>query len=362
MDLIDHAALRRKGGAMNDFLVSLCTIAYNEQEYIGDLLNDFLSQTYPKDKTEIVLVDSASTDDTKGVFERFREEHIHEYRNIIIADNPKKIQAAGWNKVITVSTGDIIFRIDAHARIPENFVENNVRHHRDGEMVTGGVRPNIIDDETPWKRTLLMAESSLFGSSVADFRRSSEKKYVKSVFHAAYRREVFENAGLFNESLGRTEDNEMSLRIRDAGYKICLCPDIISYQHTRNSLKKMLRQKYGNGYWIGRTLGISPRCASLYHLVPFAFVLGIVAALALSFVSWVFPTLFFGLYLLASVVMSVAAILPEKKKHPVFLLLPPLFFLLHISYGVGTVAGLFSLLFNPPSAKEKEILRLPKKD
>lgn len=28
---------------------------------------------------------------------------------------------------------------------------------------------------------------------------------MKSVFHGAYRKEVFEKAGLFNESLGRTE-------------------------------------------------------------------------------------------------------------------------------------------------------------
>ena len=34
--------------------------------------------------------------------------------------------------------------------------------------------------------------------------------------------------GLFNENLGRTEDNEMHYRIRKAGYKICFNPDIIS--------------------------------------------------------------------------------------------------------------------------------------
>ena len=34
-------------------------------------------------------------------------------------------------------------------------------------MVVGGVRPNIVDEETPWKDTLLLAESSMFGSSIA---------------------------------------------------------------------------------------------------------------------------------------------------------------------------------------------------
>ena len=73
-------------------------------------------------------------------------------------------------------------RIDAHAEIPPEFIERNVNYHKQGEMITGGARPNIIDRETAWKRTLLMAESSMFGSSIADFRHNSEKRYVKSIF------------------------------------------------------------------------------------------------------------------------------------------------------------------------------------
>lgn len=52
----------------------------------------------------------------------------------------------------------------------------------------------------------------------------------------------------YNEELGRTEDNEIHYRMRKAGFKLCYCPEIVSYQHTRNTLKGMLKQKYGNGY------------------------------------------------------------------------------------------------------------------
>lgn len=340
---------------MNDFLVSICVVAYNEESYLPTLFNDILAQTYPKEKTEIVLVNSMSTDSTKQLCNDFKSQHKDEYHNIVIADNPKRLQAPGWNVAITSSSGDIIFRIDAHAQIPPEFVQNNVRHHEEGEFVTGGVRPNIIDGDTPYKRTLLMAESSMFGSSVADYRRNSEKSYVKSIFHPAYRREVFEKSGLFNEALGRTEDNEMSLRIRDNGYKICMCPDIISYQHTRSSLKKMLKQKYGNGYWVARTLKICPRCISIYHLVPFVFLLGIICAIGLSFVSWIFPALYFGLYALVAVLMAVCAIVTEKKRHIVNLILPILFFLLHFSYGFGSLVGFLSLIKKPPTEAEKTV-------
>lgn len=91
----------------------------------------------------------------------------------------------------------------------------------------------------------------------------------------AHSREVFENTGLFNENLARTEDNEMNYRIRKKGYKICFDPNIKSYQYTRNDLLKMLEQKFLNGYWIGLTLGVCPKCISIYHLIPFLFVLAV---------------------------------------------------------------------------------------
>ncbi len=67
-------------------------------------------------------------------------------------------------------------------------------------MVVGGVRPNIVDEETPWKDTLLLAESSMFGSSIAPYRNggngTEEKIYMKSLFHAAYRREVLKKSDI----------------------------------------------------------------------------------------------------------------------------------------------------------------------
>ena len=124
-----------------------------------------------------------------------------------------------------------MIRVDAHASIPREFVRKNVEILETGEMVSGGPRPNIIDESTPWKETLLLAEQSMFGSSMASYRRSQKKQYVKSLFHGAYRREVLEKVGGFDEQLGRTEDNEFHYRIRKAGYKICYSPGIISYQH-----------------------------------------------------------------------------------------------------------------------------------
>lgn len=325
-------------------IISVGVVAYNEQNTLPKLFECIKAQTYPHDKMEIVLVDSMSKDDTKSLMEKFKKEN-KDFYNIQVLDNPQKKLAGGWNVILKNYHGDAVVRIDAHAEIPEDFVRKNVEVLESGEYVSGGLRPNIIDESTPWKETLLLAEQSMFGSSIAPYRRSEKKTYVKSVFHGAYKREVFDKVGFFNEQLGRTEDNEINYRIREAGYKICYSPDIVSYQHTRNSLKAMLKQKYGNGYWVALTLKACPKCLSVYHFVPFCFVLGIIGTSILAAFGFPFLAyLMWGMYWLAAVAMSVLSVKGVKKTW-CQLALPFLFFLLHVSYGIGSLVGMVKLPF-----------------
>ena len=346
-------------------IVSVCVVAYNEEKVLGKLLEDIQAQDYDHEKMEILLIDSMSTDHTRDIMEKFRETE-KSFLKISVFSNEKKKLAPGWNVALKNYIGDAIIRIDAHATIPNNFIRKNVEILESGESVCGGIRPNIIDEHTPWKDTLLLAEQSMFGSSIAPYRSGKKKTYVKSLFHGAYRREVFDKIGFYNEELGRTEDNEIHYRMRKAGYKLCFDPDIISYQYTRSSLKAMLKQKYANGYWIGKTSKVCPKCLSIYHFVPFAFVSAIIASgsvigatglaecikkrhnhtlgkgiSALRKVTVVLTTVMWVLYaLMASGMAAVSAFKAEDKRNITNACLPVLFLLLHLSYGIGTIAGL----------------------
>jgi len=324
--------------------VSLCVVAYNEEQFLPNLLKDLENQTYPHDLTEIVLIDGNSKDNTKQIMTDFAKD-ANSFYSVQVLNNPQRIQAAGWNIAIENAKSDIIIRIDAHTHIPAEFTAKNMALQEKGEYVTGGVRPCLIDNPTPWKKTLLEVENSMFGSSVSKGRKNTESCYVKSMFHAAYRREVFEKAGNFNTKLLRTEDNEMHYRIREAGYKLYCDPDIVSYQYARSNFKKMVKQKYGNGYWIGLTLGICPGCISLFHLVPFVFVLGIVFTSILALFSfWYLAVAMWTLYALFVLTGTVCTILNKQANRWTFLM-PALFLIMHISYGVGTLVGLVKMPF-----------------
>ena len=183
--------------------ITIAVIAYNEENTIKNILDDISRQDYDHNLMEVVLVDSASTDGTKAVMQKFADENKMGARQIVVLDNPKKTLPCGWNVLLDNYTGEAVIRVDAHAHIPVDFVSKNVKVLEEGEMVVGGVRPNIVDEETPWKDTLLLAESSMFGSSIAPYRNggngTEEKIYMKSLFHAAYRREVFEKIGHYKE-------------------------------------------------------------------------------------------------------------------------------------------------------------------
>ncbi|KAF1298824.1 glycosyltransferase [Enterococcus sp. JM4C] len=325
-------------------LVSLCVVAYNEENTIQSLFEDIKMQTYLHKNIQIVLVDGNSEDRTREMMDKFSESH--DFYGVKVIGNPKRKQASGWNKAITNADGDVIIRVDAHASIPPTFIQKNIDIIESGEMISGGKRPNILVNSTDWTNTLLMAESSMFGSSFAPYRKSEKKKYVNSMFHAAYKKEVFETAGLFNEDLGRTEDNELHYRMRKAGYNFCYSPEIISYQHVRSTLRKMIQQKFSNGYWIGRTAFICPRCLSMYHFVPLIFFLAIVLSILAVIKSTTFLILLLSLYFIVAVLMSITSIITEKKFTIEMCLLPLLFFLLHFSYGIGTFIGIITYPFN----------------
>ena len=324
-------------------IVSIAVVAYNEEAYLPKLLEDILDQDYPKDKTEVLLIDSCSKDQTLQIMENFANgPKAKEYRNISVLPNPKGNIPAGNNIALKNYTGDAIIRIDAHARIPKEFIRKNAEVLERGELASGGKRPCLTMNESAWAKTLLIAENSKFGSGGASYRGSETEGYEDSLFCGMYRREVFERVGLYDERLPRSEDNEMSFRMRKAGIKLHYDPGIIYYQYMRSSLKAMLKQKFGNGKAVSKTTKIAPGCFTLFHFVPFVFVLAVIVCIVVAALGfpWLLVALF-GLYFIMAIAFTILGSVREGF-YITNLLLPGIFLIMHICYGTGTIAGFFA--------------------
>ena len=317
--------------------ISFIIVAYNAEHCLGALLDDLVNQTIPAEQIELLLVDSASTDNTAQVMSAFAECAPFAVQ---LLHNPKRWLASGINVALAAATGDAVIRLDAHARIPADFLEKNLAALQKGEDIVGGCvaggNPN-----TDWEAVLRTVDTSRFCGGAAPFRNSGEARYVDTLAYALYRREVYDKVGAYDERLRRTEDNDMHYRMRSAGYRFYFSPEIISYHAARSTMRGQLRQKWGNGYWIGRTMRIQPRCFAPRHLIPAAFVLAIIACLLLlPFAAWPMALLLLS-YLSCDFYFAVRGALSQSRGRLLAAVtLPFLYPAVHIAYGVGTLAGL----------------------
>ena len=332
--------------------VSIIITARNEEKYLPMLFEDILNQTFQLQNIEVVLMDSNSTDNTRLVMEEFKKNN--ETLSVQIVTNERQIQAAGFNEGVKHATGDVVLKIDAHSRIPADFVQKNVDEILAGAYVCGGNRPTVVDSADDFSKTLHIVEESALGSSIANYRKSDVKRKVNSIFHGMYRKEVFDKVGLADERLLRTEDNEFHYRVRKAGYDIIFNPEIESYQYIRPTFTKMIQQKFANGYWIGLTSHVCRDCLSLFHFGPGVFVATLLVLMMLTLVSFVPLLTVVFLYLLVVLGLSIFEI-SKQKFNPTLLLIPFIMIAIHFAYGVGTIKGwIFGFEFKKEYFDEEE--------
>ncbi len=319
--------------------VSFIVVALNAEDCLPCLLSDLLQQTYPSDLTEAILVDSASTDGTRAIMEDFRGRAPFP---VTVLSNPRRWLASGCNLAIAAAHSDALVRLDAHARIPEDFLARSVSALSEGENIVGG---SVASAEPSGDYAVLLRalDTSRFCGGAAAFRNEGKPRYVDTLAYALIRRRVFDAVGLYDERLRRTEDNELHYRMRRAGFRFFYTPSIHSVHAARDTLSGHFRQKWGNGYWIGRTMHIQPRCFAPRHLVPMFFVLAIMLGLALLPVSRVPLGLLLSCYIVLDVAFTLeAAVQARKAGMLLFFLLPFLFPSMHLTYGIGTLAGLLT--------------------
>jgi len=319
-------------------LVSVVVGLLNEEKFLPRLIEDFKKQTYNHNEIEFIFIDGMSKDDSWKILEDFKNSN-HDFYDVVLLKNPKVILSAGMNVGIKAARGECILKVDCHSHITDNFIENNVKIIEEGEDVCGGPRPNIIENADNFSKTLLLVEENMFGSGIADYRKKTTKKYVSSVFQGMYKKSIFDKIGLLDEKVGRVEDNELHYRIRKNGYKIRYSNDILSYQYTRPTLKRMLKQKYSNGYWIGKVSHVYPKAFSIFHFVPLAFVLAIIFSLCMIPITSIFIILLSSVYFLFTILITIMTII-NNKFNITILLMPIILFLIHVYYGVGTLVGL----------------------
>lgn len=318
--------------------VSALIVMRNEHNYIKSSLMSFVNQTYPKDRYEIIVVDGESDDGTLDIVNDIIHEYSTESFHIRLVKNPKRILASGWNIGIQSAKGEYVTRIDAHAVAAPDFIEKSMNTMLSVEAVCVGGKLDSIPLEGD---DLLVSKvlSSSFGVGNSSFRVSDNPGYADTAVYGLYKKSVFDEVGFFDERLVRNQDIDLHSRIRKAGYKFYFNPEIHSVYHTRSSVKKMVKQAYGNGKWNMVLVKKGSSALSLRHMVPFFFVTYLFLSIVGGFLYWPIWALS-GCVLVLYFILGFLAGAKKVSSFKDRLKMPFLFFLLHSSYGIGYYAGL----------------------
>ena len=326
-------------------MLSVICPVYNEEKYIVSCIESILQQDYPRNDMEVLFVDGMSTDRTREIIETY----LRKYSFLRVLDNPEKIVPCAMNKGIMESRGEVIVRIDAHTLYAKNYFSVLVRQlgQLQADNVGAFCRTNVLNKNA---KTLAIREvlSNKLGVGNSVFRTGvDEVMEVDTVPFGCWRREVFDKYGYYDTRLVRNQDIELNKRIIRGGGKIYIVPDTYCTYLARETFKGVAKNNFQNGEWNILTVYFTRQfdSLSLRHFVPMMFVASLILPLLLSvFYLNVIWLAVFSLCLYLCLLLIISFRLALKKRLSIFFLLCS-FCVLHVSYGCGSIVGVWKVLF-----------------
>ncbi len=326
-------------------MIKVCIIlpTYNEEKHIANCLNSILNQDYNLSEVEVLVIDGMSTDKTRVIV----NDYVNRFSFIKLLENPLRNVSPGLNLGIKIAQADFILRLDAHAHFPSNYVSCLVSNSlRLGADNIGGIIKTKPANDTSIANSIAIALSHPFGMGNSYFRIGTNKiKQVDTVPFGCFRKEIFDKIGLFDIDLIRNQDDEYNGRIIKNGGKIFIIPDLIIEYYSRESIQKVGKMFYQYGLFkplVNRKLG---QPATIRQFIPPAFVLLLFAGSFFSLFCVVFFKIFvFVLVLYFSISFFISFTKIKKKQLEVFYELPVVFFVIHLSYGLGYFIGIYKFL------------------
>ena len=210
---------------------SIIIPAFNSDQ---DLLMLLLSMRSKKiaEKSEIIVVDYESTDNTKEIVKMYG------FARLICIDFCSKGKAR--NEGIKKSTGDVIVNIDSDVEILDGWFEA-MKETMNYADIVAGYSPDPLDRQLPRVPIWVDGQDITFPTC-----------------NIAYKRSVLDKVGLFNEEQDMAEDCELNYRCVKAGYTIAYNPKMKLYHHQRETKRGFIKQAFINGKARARLRALHP--------------------------------------------------------------------------------------------------------
>jgi succinoglycan biosynthesis protein ExoA len=330
--------------------VSVVIPCRDEGEFIEDLLDAVRAQDLPPGET--IVVDNGSTDASVAIVQAYAARHPEMPLRVLHCARPGA--AAAMNTGIRAATGEVIVRIDGHSRPRPDYIRRAVAHLQDPKAgVIGGVWEIVPGAPTIRARAIALAVASRLGSGGAAYRHSDARRTpadVDTVPFGCYSRALWKQLNGYDDDLLVVEDGDFNYRVRQAGYRVILDPDIRCTYFPRRRMRTLGRQYLRYGWWKIPMLLRHPGAVRVRQLIPLGFVTALVA---LSFASLWVPAARAALAVLLTIYAAAilgSAFLVARRARDLELWLPvaAAFVIIHLAWGLGGLTHLLTFGRWPP--------------
>ena len=257
-----------------DYTFSVIVPVYNRPEEVSDLLRSLSQQT---DKGfETVIVEDGSTVDCRKQCDDFQRE-----ANVKYFYKSNEGRSIARNYGMDRASGDFFIFVDSDCILPPSYIADLRRSLAENPTDCFGGPDAAHESFTDTQRAINYSMTSFLTTGGIRGGKVSMEKFTPRTFNMGYSREVWQKVGGFREMF--SEDIDMSTRIRLAGFKIVLFPDVAVYHKRRVDFKKFWRQVHVFGMSRITLQLLYPGSMKAVHWLPAVFTVGAVAMIIGAF-------------------------------------------------------------------------------
>jgi cellulose synthase/poly-beta-1,6-N-acetylglucosamine synthase-like glycosyltransferase len=225
--------------------VTILIAARNEEEKIHLTIEDILAQDYPKELTEIIIVDDHSTDRTSQIIAGYADHGVKLLQ--LKEDKPlNSYKKKAIAQAIKRSTAELMVATDADCRMGKKWLSSIVGYYEANDLFMISSPVSYFEEKSLFERmqtlefyTLIATGGAFIGNNHASTCNGA---------NLAYRRDIFYEVGGFTgiDDLA-SGDDELLLQKVAARYpgKIGFLKlyDAVVFTHAKHNLQEFLQQR-----------------------------------------------------------------------------------------------------------------------
>jgi glycosyltransferase involved in cell wall biosynthesis len=247
-------------------LFSLVIPVYNRPDEVAELLESLTFQTV-KDFEVIIVEDGSSVSCEKTVRTYADRLPVSYYR--IPNGGPGQARNYGATK----ASGACLIVLDSDCILPPGYLQAVSNELNEVNADAFGGPDKASAHFTGVQKAINYSMTSFFTTGGIRGRKKKLDRFYPRSFNMGIRREVYDELGGFS-NMRFGEDIDFSIRLYEAGYKVCLFSSAWVYHKRRTDWKKFYRQVYNSGIARINLYRKHPRSLRPVHLLPALFTLG----------------------------------------------------------------------------------------